>query len=362
MRVVILTNIPTPYRLPVYDLISAESGIDLHVLYMAARERNRHWRLPRPQAPSTVLPSREIRLGGRYVHIAWGVWRHLRRLRPDVLVTTGFNPPQLLAVLYCTVHGAAHVAQTDGTPESEERLTSLHRIVRRIVAHRTAAFVAASDAGLELLRRWGAPAARVYKSPLAVDNAAFAARANDEKDVDLLFSGQLSPVKNPLFALEVAARCAAVLRRPVVVAFVGDGPLRDAIADRVRALPDVEVRIAGFQQQQDLPAWYGRSRVFLFPTTWDPWGLVLNEASAAGIPSIVSPFAGSGQELITDGIDGYVRPLDPDAWALAAADLLTSPEVARPMAEKARLVVSGYTFQRAAAGLVEALEVAGRPR
>lgn len=359
MRVVVVTNIPTPYRIPVYERVRADFGVDLRVIYLAERESNRHWVLPQTTVPSVTLRSRVLHWHGRYIHVTTGVWRALAAARPDVVVTTGFNPPQLVAFAFAVLNHVPHVVQTDGTPQSEERLGLVHRVLRRVETHRSRAFVAASDAGLELVRSWGAPPEVSFKSPLAVDNGAFLSHRGDPKDVDLLFSGQLSDVKNPLFALDVARRSATHLGRRITIAVIGDGPLREQVVVRAAELAsEIEVMVPGFQQQSSLPAWFGRARVFLFPTRWDPWGLVLNEAAAAGMPLVASRFAGSARELVLEGETGYVLDLDASVWADRVAELLADSDRSVEMGAAAAARVKSFDFDAAAAGIAAAAAAA----
>jgi glycosyltransferase involved in cell wall biosynthesis len=279
------------------------------------------------------------------------VSRALRSAHPDVVVTTGFNPPQLTAILYSVLHGIPHVAQTDGTVRSEATLTPLHRVVRRWTARRTRAFVAASPEGMDLQRSWGAEPAALHRSPLAIDNDRFSSE-RAPRDVDLLFSGQLAEVKNPFFAIDVAVAVADRLGRRVSLAMLGDGPLRPALAQRAAEVADrVEVDLVGFQRQSELPRWYARSRVFLFPTRWDPWGLVANEAAAAGTPQVISPHAGAAGYLVVDGAAGFVVPLEVDRWTDRVAELLTDDHRWADMSAASREAVAPLTFRAAAEGL-----------
>lgn len=365
LRAVIVTNIPTPYRIPVYEILDAASDVDLSVVYLAEREPNRSWNLDHTSVRSVTLRPTILRVGKRYIHFTRGVWSALRRLRPDVVVTTGFNPPHLAAFLWCWLHRVPHVVQTDGTPRSEAELTFVHRATRQVVGHSSAAGVAASDTGMALVRSWGVPADATRKSPLAIDNDAFgeAAEAVEARDVDVLFSGQLTSVKDPLFALRATAAAARTLGRRLSIVVIGDGPLRAAVDEEAARLVDLlDVQVAGFQQQADLPRWYARSKLFLFPTHWEPWGLVLNEALAAGAVPVVSPFAGSGEELLAGGTGGVIVALDTTAWAAQIARLLSDDVQLAEMSAAARASVSEHTWSAAARGIREALlEAARRP-
>jgi glycosyltransferase involved in cell wall biosynthesis len=122
----------------------------------------------------------------------------------------------------------------------------------------------------------------------------------------------------------------------------------------------VAVRFLGYASQAELPQRYFDARVFLFPAGGEPWGVVANEACAAGLPVIISPHAGAAGELVIDGHNGLVRPLDVEAWGEAAVSLLTEPDRYRAYASAGRELVAKYSFDNAASGFVAAVRQACR--
>jgi len=356
MRLAIVTNIPAPYRVPVYNRIAALPGVSLQVLYAARSEPDRQWDLPAFEHPHVVLPGRMVERNGRYIHHNPDVRARLAAFDPAVVVTTGYNPTHLAAWLYTVLRGRRHVAMTDGTDVSEARLGLPHRVVRHMVLATSPACVVASTGGLRLLRGYGVAAARIHYSPLCANTAVdWQAAPGTVRDLDLLFSGRLVAVKNADFALRVAQGVARALGRRVSLALLGSGPLQAALmASAASSAPDVDVTWAGHVTQGDLPRWFQRARLFVFPTRWDPWGVVANEACLAGVPVIVSPHAGAAGELVRDGINGRVLPLDEAAWVQATAALLADDAQRHRLADAARAAVAQYSFDNAAAGIVDA--------
>jgi glycosyltransferase involved in cell wall biosynthesis len=355
-RVAIVTNNPAPYRIPVYNaILPDDTGIDLHVVFCTRREPHREWDLPVLDRPHYFLRERFTTFRGEYVHVNPDVFRCLASIHPDVVITTGFNPTHLLAVLYAIRHRCAHISMTDGTTQSEKTLLWMHRVLRRWVFKRSAAFLGTADASLDIYRSYGCPEAALFRSPLCIDNAAFAVRGATKR-FDLLFCGRIAAVKNPMFALEVAQATAKLLGRRVAVGYVGSGPLEPAVRDRASSLSDVDVSFLGFASQKELPIRYAEARVLLLPSLWEPWGVVANEACASGVPVIASPHAGAAGELVCDGRTGFVRELAVGGWAEAAARLLTDAALYESLSRAARsLVAENFSFNRAAGGIVAAV-------
>ena len=360
LRVAIVTNIPAPYRLPIFEIVAAAPGIDFCAFFCSGREPDRQWDLKTSKFRQVFLRERFIKFRGRYIHANPDLWRQLRNFGPNVVITTGFNPSHLVAYGFARVHGAQHIAMTDGTYQSEAKLSSIHRWVRRVVYAGTRAFIGASDGTFELFRSYGIDPNCMFKSHLCANNPAFFNSPPVEKKFDFIFCGRFVAIKNPLFAIEVARNVCQRLGRRVSILFVGSGemePEMRAAADA--ATHEVAVAFSGFARQDELPGLYGSARIFVFPTQWDPWGVVANEACAAGLPVLVSPFAGSAGELIRDGENGFVLPLNIQQWTDAGVRLLSDAALYSSMSEKGRTLVKEYSFENAAAGITNAIATLG---
>ena len=364
LRLAVVTNIPAPYRVPVYNRVAKLPGVQLKVFYAARSESDRKWDLPAFAHEHVFLPGRVVDRNGRYIHNNPAVWGELARFGPDVVLTTGYNPTHLLAWAYTLAHRCRHVAMTDGTDRSEAGLSHLHRAVRRVVGATTGAFVTASRGGQRLLNSQGVADERIHYSPLCANTAVdWTTCTGRERDIDLLFSGRLVPVKNASFALQVARDVAQRLGRTVRLALLGSGPLEAALRKQAAELaPHVEVIFAGNVLQADIPGWFQRAKLFVFPTLWDPWGVVANEACLAGVPVLVSPFAGAAGELVRDGVNGRVLPLDLPFWVDAASACLSDTSALAVLSRQAISSVQPYNFDNAAAGIVDAARHAASSR
>lgn len=359
-KIAIVTNEPPPYRIPVFERIARMPGVQLHVIFCARREPNRQWDLPPMEFEHEFLRERIKTVKGRYIHNNPDVVPALRRFAPDVLVTDGFNPTQVYAFGYAWIRGIPHIPLTDGTLMSESALGPVHRLVRRIVFGRSAAFLSASVGGQHLYESYGVQPERCFKSYLCIDNESYARQAaHVEKRYDLIFCGRMVVDKGPLFALRVALEVTKRIGRKVSILFVGAGPEEERLKKAaVRYAHLVDSYFHGFAKQGELPALYASARIFLFPTHADVWGVVANEACAAGLPVIVSPYAGVAGELVVHGQNGYVCELDALLWAERTSMLLNDEAQYQEAANASLALVREYTFDNAAAGLVQACQYA----
>ena len=106
----------------------------------------------------------------------------------------------------------------------------------------------------------------------------------------------------------------------------------------------------------ELGAYYGLASAFIHAPVVDQWGLVVNEAMAAGLPVLVSTGAGAAEDLVKEGVNGFT--FDPsDAGAIAdAMSRISRPEAAlRQMGRKSSELVESWAPKRFAEGLWQAV-------
>ena len=355
IKVAIITNVPAPYRVPVWQRVATASGIDLELIFCS------HAHIDTAQKPADYgfsthfLSGRYIAMKRRFMHFDIGIWALLNQLNPDVVITTGYIPTFLFGFLWALVRNVPHIAMTDGTANSERSLTFLHRWVRKIVLKQSVAFVGACEGSRDLFKQYDVDDQRIHLAYLCADNNKFAG-PKSAAEVDFIFCGRFIQHKQPMFALQVARETAIRLGRKTTLDFVGSGDMEQKLrvyADEIAEF--VETRFHGYATQAQLPQYYASAKVFLFPSEWDPWGVVANEACASGLPVIVSPYAGVATELIVDNFNGYICELDLALWADAAVKLLNDSELYRRFSENSRKIVTKYNFDNSAQGLLDAI-------
>lgn len=200
MKVTIVTNIPPPYRNDVYRLTS-RIDLQLRLLFCAEKESNREWKVPKLLYDHVIMKTHLIKKNGVYIHFNPQVWSELNEYRPDIVITTGFNPTHILSFVWALIHRAKHICMTDGTLRSESILGLKHRLIRKIVFRYSSAFIAASRGGFELYRSYKQDEEKLFQSHLCANNDAFIPFVKSERKYDVLFCGRFEKVKNPLFLL-----------------------------------------------------------------------------------------------------------------------------------------------------------------
>ena len=142
---------------------------------------------------------------------------------------------------------------------------------------------------------------------------------------------------------------------------LGDGELRPSIESHIAELDLLQdVRLPGFKQYGELPAYYGLAGAFVHASTTEQWGLVVNEAMASGLPVLVSERCGCARDLVKDGINGFTfDPYDVDELARLMQQVTAmTEERRRAMGRSSQTIVADWGPERFADGLFQAVQFA----
>ncbi|MCF8396440.1 MAG: glycosyltransferase family 4 protein [Melioribacteraceae bacterium] len=351
MKLIIVTNIPTPYRNPVFELLYKYKGIiDLKVLFCSNSEPNRSWSINKISFDHTILSDNN----NKFIHFNLNVIKELRLYNPDVIITSGFTPTMLLAWIWSIITRKKHIPFSDANINSEKNFSFLHKIIRKIVYKTSSAYIGASNKTFELFKSYGVDSNKLFKSVLAIDNSMFYTNKAENKKYDLLYCGQFNDRKNPQFFIDLSIKLNK--QNPKIkVLLIGNGPLKDNCI-KILKLNNVDFHDAGFVQPSEISKFYHASKLFIFPTKRDPWGLVANEALASGLPVLVTSVAGVANELVINGYNGYVfESFDLDNWQTKIIRLIKNKKLYTELAINARKSVSSYTHESAAYGIIDAV-------
>ncbi|MBI3802945.1 MAG: glycosyltransferase family 4 protein [Nitrospirae bacterium] len=371
MKLAVLTNILTPYRIPLFEALQRRID-DLTVLLMAEREENRDWKLSSYRFKTEVLPGVHLRPPGRPVslHLNYGVTRALRRLNPDMVLSGGFGPANLAACLYCRLSGKKFIGWGELTLREPMRLSTVQKSIRRWITTRSAGSIASSGEAAVFFVHYGAKPETVLKTVTPFNVGAFYDRAEASRREPgflpqrekysrpiLLSVGRITNIKGYQELFKIYQRVIAS-RPEASLLIVGDGPERALYEKEARERGWHNVHFVGFVQETELPRYLALSDLFIFHTLYDPFGLVLSEAMAAKVPVVSSIHAAATGDLIEEGVTGFrIDPRDTEAAAGTILNVLKrSPEERTAMTEAAYERVKECDIEPSAEKMVQFME------
>jgi glycosyltransferase involved in cell wall biosynthesis len=175
-----------------------------------------------------------------------------------------------------------------------------------------------------------------------------------------LFVGRLVREKGVLDLLSAYATLDSETRQKVGLVFVGEGKARHELEMQARSISPGVVRFAGFVHREQLAAYYALAEVLILPTHTDPWGLVVNEAMACGLPVVVSRVAGCTTDLVREHWNGVlVSAGDVPSLSSTMQSLASQPDLLASMGAHSGEHIQQYSPEAWRAGLARAVESAG---
>lgn len=298
----------------------------------------------------------------------------LDRWQPEAVAIPGWSDRAALAALrWARRRGVPVVVMSESTARDAVRRPWKEWIKRRIVGLCDAALVGGGPHH-DYLAMLGMDPARIFLGYDVVDNDHFRAGADAARadpaartarglpERYFLASNRFLPQKN----LPVLLDAFAEYRRQTgpsawKLVLLGDGPLRAEIEARRATLGlDDALLLPGFRQYEELPAYYGLAEAFVHTASSEPWGLVVNEALAAGLPAVVSAACGCAPDLIRDGENGFVfEPDDTTRLASGLARVAEASEAERSrMGRASREIIDRWPAGRFADGMEAAVDAA----
>ena len=216
------------------------------------------------------------------------------------------------------------------------------------------------------LRRYRIPDRRIFFSPYSVDGEFFESQREEwprdkarqhlgipENCKVALLSGKLIPRKQPLLLARALRRVRGRHRLHLIV--LGDGPLMEPLHEEIKSVLESRCTMPGFVNQSELGSYFGASDFLVLPSSFETWGLVVNEAMHFGLPAIISSSVGCGADLVRQGETGLVFQEGDVSGLASALERLIQPGVARRMGEAALEHIQGYSIEASAAGVIEAM-------
>jgi glycosyltransferase involved in cell wall biosynthesis len=166
-----------------------------------------------------------------------------------------------------------------------------------------------------------------------------------------LYVGRLAPEKNINGLLDAFARYRR-LGGSWSLVLVGDGPEKLRLQNQTELLGiGGWVQFAGLKNTRETTPYYALAGCFVLPSLREPWGLVVNEAMASGLPVIVSERCGCAEDLVATGRNGFV--FDPSRKGELSDRLFTvsafDEKELSDMGRQSREIVAGYSPQHWAA-------------
>jgi glycosyltransferase involved in cell wall biosynthesis len=362
-RVVMVYIEPTPYIIALIDRLRLVGGGSVEAYYITT-DLSQPWELR--------LESGHVLPGGFLARMQ-ALRRALTRDREStILHLAGWGHPALLGALLMARSLKIPVAVESDTAEGRSDHSWRHwvkKLLYPLLFRLPSRFLPGGTRQARYLAQYGVEQERMTIAQMTVDVCAIrqfcsqnreaarsAARARWGMSADqriVLYVGRLEASKGLQVLLSAFAHCVAEDNN-LCLAIAGDGSLRVQV-EAIAAKPDCHVTYLGRLSGDDVLHSYLAADLLVLPSLFEPWGLVINEAMACGLPVIVSDRVGCADDLVRPGETGLIvgagREID---LASAMRQLTPDGPARRHMGQAAERLISNWTLGNEVRNIVSA--------
>jgi glycosyltransferase involved in cell wall biosynthesis len=287
-------------------------GIECHVL---------------PALVQRIDPISDLKALGQTVRL-------IRQIRPDLVhchttkagligrLAAGVArvPAVFTAHTWCFSEGTSLAWRALGRPAETVGALFSKRIIAVSEANRTAA-----------IAKKIAPAGKFITVHNGGADTTHRAKPGSGNPPRIMMVARFAAQKNQTLLVETVAK----LKRPVVLTFIGDGPLRQQAEQAAAACP-AHVKVEFLGQRQDIPELLAQADLFVLSTNWEGFPISILEAMRAGLP-VISTDVNGVREAVEDGETGLlVAPRDGAGLLAALEKLVFDPALLERMGRRGR--------------------------
>jgi len=351
MKILFITNIPSPYRIDFFNELGRT--VDLKVLFEAERnyQLNEQWYTDKHLNFSAVfLKKGQI----EEKKINWKILNYISKHTQDLIVVTNYSYlTELLALLYIKIKRIPYCLEIDGGIIRNENI--FLKAFKRFLIKNAEAYISPSSKSDEFLMHYGAEENRI--------NRYFFTSLHNKEILDrVLLKHEKFTYKNQLEIIEdkmilsvgqfiyrkgfdVLIESAAKLSRHYGFYIVGGDPSQECLNLKRKYKLD-NLHFIDFKRKEELKSYFLASDLFVLPTREDVWGLVINEAMACGLPVITTDKCVAGFELVNNYRNGFIVPSDDEAsLAYRIDEILADDKLRVKMAQNSLEKIKNYTIE-----------------
>jgi glycosyltransferase involved in cell wall biosynthesis len=279
-------------------------------------------------------------------------------IEPDLIAIHEYAWAMIKLALYARLAGIPCLVFTElGRAETQHGIAWVTKILHSIGAWLTTAQIAHTPAAKQPL---GASHRPIFYLPYAVHTGDFTEkpRLSPMDEVRILLVGQFIPRKGADLLLKALKSIRGKTMKPFRLRLVGNQDDLWIKTEVQKSGLGAVVDIVGIKQGEALIEEYHDADIFVLPSRFDTYGVVVHEAASCGLPLLISRHAGAAEALVKDGMNGWViDPEDTDEFSRLLKALIEDPGLRERMGKCSREIASEMCISRQAKELSSWMKV-----
>jgi len=316
-RVLILQNIISPYKTLLFNALREVLNIDFKILYLAETEGNREWRIDKNEIKFAF----DVMFKGKIdnispIKMAIETCRKLNLYDPKIVIIGGYSYLAYWAALIWAKKNKRKIILLNESHYLDKPRSVIRESIKKLFVSNCDAALVDGTRHRDYVVSLGLKPEKIFikKGTGPVDVSFYQKEVSRIKNnkieicnrlgvpyKNFLYVGRFSPEKNIIYLLKCFKKIQEEGVKDWGMILVGNGPQRKEIENIIKERKIKNIFLPGFIQKEELPFYYALADCFILPSISEPWGLVVSEAMACGLPVLVSDRCGCYPDIVHDG-------------------------------------------------------------
>ena len=364
MKILFLTNIPSPYRVKFFSLLGEKCELTVIYELKYATNRDKNWKVDVKKTYKEIFldAKRIVPDGG----ISFKILKYLKKEYDFIIVGTHGTPIAKLAMMYMRIKKIPYILNLDGAlTYTLNNRSKINLFLRKIMFQGAKYYLTTNNESIKYLRSFGIKKDKIFKYRFSsILKKDVIDKTTNKKDILKMSLG----IKEEKIILSVGQ---FIYRKGFDILLKSKGYIDSDIGLYIiggniteeydRLIKDYNLKnvyFLGFKSKKELEKYYEASDIFVLPTRHDEWGLVINEALAKGLPVITTNHCGSGLELIKDIKNGFLVEVENvELLSKYINNILSNEKLRKKMQINNLLLAQEYTIENMVDDHIKILEI-----
>lgn len=351
-KVLFITNIPSPYRIDFWNELG--KFVNLTVWFEATNEKNREWNV-NGLGENFKYEFLEGRTFGLDLHINYNIIKKLNNEKFDVYIMGGYSTPtEMIAIQWFRMNRIKFILNSDGGFIKDDK--KITKMIKKYFISSADKWLSSGSNCTKYLMHYGANENYIYEYPFSsVSYPLEELSVIDKNEKDII---KLKENLNKIVLLCVSRfdemkgidvlikSFQKINNNEITLLIIGGGPMKSKYMDYIKSNNISNIVIKDFIQKEELIKFYKISDIFILPTKYDVWGLVVNEAMNFGLPIITTEMCGCSYDLINNGENGYIIKSEDQEELTSKMEILIKDEIKRKeFGKKSLQIIESYNIK-----------------
>lgn len=365
MKVLFMTNVPSPYRMDFFNELGKYCELTVTFEGKTSTERNNKWKGAKAETFRAIFLKGKRTKSDQF--FCRGIIEVVKQNFDHIIIGNYSSPTSMYAIEYMRLHRKPFYLEADGGIVSQE--SKLKYYIKKHFISSGKVWFSSGKMTSKYFMHYGAPKSRLVRYHFTSLKKSDILQELPSKKEKLYYRRKLGMGQNVIISVgrfsyqggygkgyDVLLNAMKLCSSDYELYIIGDEPTEDFIKMR-EELHLSNVYFVGFKDKEALKEYYIAADLFCLQTRGDVWGLVINEAMSMGLPIITTNKCIAGLELVNNGYNGYIVPVEDDhILASKITKIMDDGDLRQKMSYNSLKTIRPYTIENMAKKHYEVLK------